>query len=283
MGLISVIVTTYNRPDSLRACLDSVAAQSDREFELVIADDGSGESTRESVLRYSAENPLAPPVTHVYQEHRGFRAGGIRNKAVARSRGDYIVFIDGDCVVFPDFIARHRKLAEPGCFVPGNRILLSREYTEEVLGNAVCLYRKSLMSFLGLFLTGKINGCAGLIRFPLGCLRLFRKTQWQKAKTCNLGLWKKDFRAVNGFDESFEGWGFEDSDLVIRMIHSGVHRKTGRHAVPVLHLWHPENDRRRHDANLRRFQDRLKNREPVFAENGFSRHVDTANTADLVE
>ncbi|MGH8553795.1 MAG: glycosyltransferase, partial [Methylococcales bacterium] len=132
MNLISVVVTTYNRPDALLACLNSLIAQSDRNFEILIADDGSGQSTRQAIERFQAEQ-LTTVIEHVYQQDRGFRAGTIRNKAVARSRGDYIVFIDGDCVVFPDFVAMHRKLAESGYFVAGNRILLSREFTEIVL------------------------------------------------------------------------------------------------------------------------------------------------------
>jgi glycosyltransferase involved in cell wall biosynthesis len=273
MNLISVIVTTYNRPDALRACLNSLAAQTDPDFEILIADDGSGESTREAILRYTAENPPAKAVLHVYQQDRGFRAGTIRNKAAAKSRGDYLVFMDGDCVVFPYFIAMHRNLAEPGYFVPGNRVLLSKEYTGEVLNKQIPLYRKSFLFFLGLFLTRKINHCLSLLRLPLFFLRRLHKTQWKKAKTCNLGLWRRDFTRVNGFDETFEGWGYEDSDLVIRLIHAGVCRKTGRHAVPVLHLWHPENDRSREACNLQRFLDRLGNPPVIFAEQGFDRHT----------
>ncbi|MGR9108927.1 MAG: glycosyltransferase family 2 protein [Gammaproteobacteria bacterium] len=283
MSLISVIVTTYNRPDALRACLDSLGAQSDQDFEILVADDGSGIATRESILHYQAENPGLKDLIHVYQEDRGFRAGTIRNRAVACSNGDYIVFMDGDCVVFPDFIANHRKLAEPGYFVPGNRILLCREYTDEVLREKILLYRKSFAFFFGLRVTGKINRSTSLIRFPLGPLRRLRKTRWQQAKTCNLGLYKKDFVTVNGFDETFEGWGYEDSDLVIRLIHAGIHRKTGRFAVPVLHLWHPENDRSRHDTNLQRFLERVANKEIISAEVGFDRHFSLRSTSPVAD
>ncbi|MGH8548988.1 MAG: glycosyltransferase family 2 protein [Methylococcales bacterium] len=280
MSRISVIVTTYNRPGALRVCLNSLALQSDPDFEILIADDGSGESTRETILRYTTENTRAKAVRHVYQEDRGFRAGTIRNKAVAKSRGDYLVFMDGDCVVFPDFIAMHRKLAESAYFVPGNRVLLSKKYTGEVLNKDIPLYQKSFLYFLGLFLTGKINHCASLVRLPLGFLRRLHTTQWKKAKTCNLGMWRNDFTRVNGFDETFEGWGYEDSDLVVRLIHAGVYRKTGRHAVPVLHLWHPDNDRSREPLNLQRFLDRLQNHQPAFAERGFNRYIGAADLDD---
>jgi predicted glycosyltransferase involved in capsule biosynthesis len=91
--------------------------------------------------------------------------------------------------------------------------------------------------------------------------------------TCNLAVWKSDFIAVNGFDEQFEGWGYEDSDLVIRLIHLGINRKEGRFAVPVLHLWHKQNDRSQHDSNYHRLMDRLK--DPLFirAEKGIDQYM----------
>lgn len=278
MNRISVIVTTYNRPDALRACLDSLTAQIDPDFEIVIADDGSGVATRETIHRYILEHGNQKAIKHVYQEDQGFRAATIRNKAVAQSSGDYLIFIDGDCMIFPDFVEMHRKLAEPGYFVPGNRILLSRDYTDRVLSTAVPLYRKSFFFFFGLYLTRRINRCTSLIRMPMGFLRRLHKTQWKKAKTCNLGLWRKDFTRINGFDESFEGWGYEDSDLVIRLIHAGVYRKMGRHAVPVLHLWHPENDRSREGLNLERFLDRLDNHERIVAEHGLDRYLEASDS-----
>lgn len=277
MSLISIIITTYNRPDALDACLKSLGAQSDQNFEILIADDGSDALTRNTIHRHNTDRSLERAVKHVYQDNHGFRAGTIRNKAVACCTGDYIIFIDGDCLAFPDFIAMHRKLAEPRYFVPGNRILISQEYTRKILEENIRLYGKSLSFFLGLFLTRKINHFASLFRLPLGFLRRTRKTTWKKAKTCNLALWRRDFTAVNGFDESFEGWGYEDSDLIIRLIHSGIYRKIGRHAVPVLHLWHPENDRTRQAINLQKFMDRLKSKQLPFAVNGFNQHINDSN------
>ena len=90
--------------------------------------------------------------------------------------------------------------------------------------------------------------------------------------TCNLAIWKKDFIAVNGFDEQFQGWGYEDSDLVIRLIHNRIKRKEGRFAVPVLHLWHKENDRSQHDENYQRLLDRLSQPNFIQAQSGFSQY-----------
>ena len=91
--------------------------------------------------------------------------------------------------------------------------------------------------------------------------------------TCNLGVWKQDFIAVNGFDELFEGWGYEDSDLVIRLIHQDIKRKEGRFAAPVLHLWHRQNDRSRHDANFQRLLQRVDNQHFIRAERGVDQYL----------
>src|SRR5262245_58906989 len=121
--LISVIVTTYNREDALDAVLAALSRQSDRAFEVVIADDGSGPSTAAVVESWRSR--VGVPLSHVWQADRGFRAAEIRNRALLVTRGGYCVFLDGDCIARPDFIATHRRLAEPGWFVTGNRVLLA--------------------------------------------------------------------------------------------------------------------------------------------------------------
>src|SRR5713226_8492952 len=129
--LISVIVTTYNREDALDAALSALSRQSDRGFEVVVADDGSGPATAGLVERWQPR--LGVPLSHVWQVDRGFRAAEIRNRAILGCRGDYCVFLDGDCIARPDFIAAHRHLAEPRWFVTGNRVLLSPVLTAAVL------------------------------------------------------------------------------------------------------------------------------------------------------
>jgi glycosyltransferase involved in cell wall biosynthesis len=271
MSLISVIVTTYNWPEALRLCLDSLFAQTDRNFEIVIADDGSRPEHREKAQGYCQDAPV--PVAYAHHEDKGFRAGTIRNKAAAKSRGEYLVFVDGDCLLKPDFISRHRRLAEAGYFVPGNRILLSQDFTNEVLAERMPIYLRRWPYFWWLRLLGRINRISALLQLPLGGLRYLQPRKWEKAMTCNLGVWKYDFLAVNGFDELFEGWGYEDSDLVIRLIHAGVRRKEGRFAVPVLHLWHPSNDRSRHDMNYRRLLERLAREDFTIAERGVAQYL----------
>src|SRR5947209_5471230 len=121
--LISVVVSTFNREDALEAVLSALSQQTDRSFDVVIADDGSGPTTATVVDRWRSR--IGVPLSHIWQADCGFRLAEIRNRAVLACNGEYCIFLDGDCLVRADFIAIHRALAEPGWFVTGNRILLS--------------------------------------------------------------------------------------------------------------------------------------------------------------
>lgn len=270
--LISVIVTTYNWPEALAGCLDSLLEQSDKDFEIIIADDGSGISTKQCIAGFLSKHPEIP-LRHIYQEDHGFRAGTIRNKAVAASSGSYILFLDGDCLVFPQFIKRHRELAETGYFVPGNRMLLSQSFTAQILKEHFPIHQQRCSYFLKQRLSGNINRILPLLHLAFQWHRHLQPQNWQKAMTCNLGVWKADFIAVNGFDELFAGWGYEDSDLVVRLIHNRVRRKEGRFALPVLHLWHKQNDRSRHDANYQRLLERVKDQSCIRALSGVDQYL----------
>lgn len=267
--LISVVVTTYNRPDALRAVLAGLVAQTDRGFEVIVADDGSRDDTRHLVESMARDAPV--PVRHVWQEDRGFRAGAARNRAAAVAAGEYLIFLDGDCIPRPDWIARHRRLAEPGWMVAGNRILLSEGFTRHVLERGEPVHAWSLGRWRLARRAGHINRTLPLTRLALGPLRKLGKSRWQRVRTCNLGLWAADFRAVNGFDERFEGWGFEDSDLAVRLLNRGVRRKEGAFATGVLHLWHREHDRRLEAKNRALLQQRIASRE-VRAAVGLDRY-----------
>jgi glycosyltransferase involved in cell wall biosynthesis len=245
--LISVIVTTYNREDALEAVLSALSRQTDRKFEVVVADDGSRPTTAALIERWKGR--LGVPLSHVWHADRGFRAAEIRNRALLAARGDYCVFLDGDCIARADFVATHRRLAERGRFVTGNRVLLSRELTAAVLREGVLPQTWNLAQWINRRAQGGVNRLAAVLRLPLGPLRKLRPRQWLGARSCNLAVWRSDLELVDGFDASFRGWGREDSDLLIRLLHSGVRRKDGRFATGVIHLWHEEEDRSQLDAN----------------------------------
>jgi len=121
---ISVIVTTYQRPVALDLTLSSLAKQKILPFEIIVADDGSSEETKKLVNAWKAKSKI--PVIHCWHQDIGFRAAEIRNKAVLLATGNYLVFLDGDCLVFPDFIEQHMQLAEENWMVIGSRILCTK-------------------------------------------------------------------------------------------------------------------------------------------------------------
>ncbi len=245
----AVIVTTYNRPDALAAVLEGYLAQAGANFELIIADDGSIDDTRSVIASYAARATF--PLRHVWQEDLGFRAAAARNRALASTAADYIIFTDGDCIPPVDFVARHCALATPDHFLSGNRILLSEAFTREILGARLPLHNWTITRWLAARMRGDINRWLPMLRLPDGAWRSSNPERWQGVKTCNLSAWRADLVRVNGLDETYSGWGLEDSDLVIRLLHAGVRHKSARFAAPVLHLWHRENDRSHLPGNQR--------------------------------
>ena len=248
--LVSIIVSTYNRPKALATVLNGLAVQTEMDFEIVVADDGSASATADVIEGY--QRRLAAPLRHVWQEDRGFRAAAARNRAVSQAQGDYLIFLDGDCIPRRHFIAAHRQLAEPGWLVAGNRVLLSEALTRQVLQQEWPVDDWSWRLWWPRWRRGEINRLFPLLALPDGCWRKLKPYRWRGARTCNLGVWRQDFERVNGFDEGYQGWGHEDADLTVRLIRAGVRRKSGQFATAVLHLWHPENNRVRLTDNERR-------------------------------
>jgi glycosyltransferase involved in cell wall biosynthesis len=259
----AVILTTYNRPDALAAVLAGYQAQRDAKFALVVADDGSTDDTRRVVDEFKARANF--PVAHVWHEDQGFRAAAIRNRAIAATHADYVVFSDGDCVPAPRFVAQHQRLAERGWFVAGNRILLSAAFTAQVLQDKIPLHERSSGAWFASWARRDINRLLPLVVLPDGALRKSSPARWEGVKTCNLAAWRDDLLRVNGLDETYSGWGLEDSDLAIRLLHAGVRHKSARFATPIFHLWHSENDRSRLAENQRLLDALIQSQRSVAA------------------
>ena len=254
---IALIITTYNRVDALAAVLEGCRVQTYRDFEVIIADDGSTPHTADLIAAWQARAPF--PIRHVWQQDIGFRAAAIRNRALAATRADYIVFIDGDCVPTPEFLATHHHLAERDWFLSGNRMMLTPDFTEKVLREKLPIHLWRRRDWLRARGQGYIERLLPLLRLPqLNVLRKCFPDRWRGAKTCNLSAWRADLLRVNGLDESYVGWGLEDSDLVIRLLRAGIKNKSARFSTPVFHLWHSENDRSYLIENQQRLQQILR-------------------------
>jgi glycosyltransferase involved in cell wall biosynthesis len=265
---ISVIVATYNRPDALDAVLRSLLHQSDADFDVLVADDGSTAQTKDLVEAWQPR--FNGRLAHVWHPDDGFRLAEIRNRAILAASGDYCIFLDGDCIARGDFVAAHRALSQPGRFVTGNRLLLSKALSERILQQKLEPERWTFADWRRARMAGEIKRLAPLLALPLGPLRnVLRANDWRGAQGCNLGIWRSDLIAVDGFEGAFASWGREDSDLLIRLMRAGIRRKDGRMATGVLHLWHAEADRSGLAANERRL-DNIRASTRIRAERGLS-------------
>ncbi|MBN2689955.1 MAG: glycosyltransferase family 2 protein [Gammaproteobacteria bacterium] len=269
---ISVIVSTYNRPEALKLVLLALNAQEgNHKFEVVVADDGSTVETK--YLIKNMRKLVNYDLKYVWHEDLGFRAASSRNKAVSISKGDYLIFLDGDCLPRNNFIKNHLKLIEKNYFVAGNRVLLSEKITRYMLAHRINIRNWPLSSWLKMRWQKNLNRFVALLDLPLAKLRKLGSNNWQKVRTCNMAVSRKDFFRVNGFDEKYQGWGYEDSDLAVRLINSNVKRKLGHYATTVIHLWHKESDRSQENKNLTRLHKRIHNK-TTLAENGISQYVE---------
>ena len=255
------MITTYNRSDALLAVLHGLSMQTDRNFEVIVADDGSKAEHRRTISESSVARALK--ATYIWHPDVGFTASRVRNRGVAAASHRYVVFLDGDCVPEVDFIARHKALAESGFFVNGSRVLLSPELTREVVaqgtsggGELVC--GRGAAYWLRQRFQGRASKLTGLLRLPDGPWRVNRRFTWKGIRSCNMGVWKTDFARIDGFDESFVGWGHEDADFVLRLHHAGVARKNGFCATEVFHLWHREASRDQESHNAKVVTERSK-------------------------
>ena len=249
--MISILLATYNWPQALKLCLESLATQTDTDFEIIIADDGSTQETKNLIERIQQTHPIS--IQHLWQEDQGFRKTAILNQAINAAHGDYLVFLDGDCIVQPDFVARHRALSQKGYLVTGSRVLLDESLTAQLLTSPSWNFKSFTEKLLSYRLSGGINKYWPLkIKLGNGSWRDYQKFVWRRIKGCNMACWKADAEAINGFDESMTGWGHEDADFVFRLQRHHIKRKSGSWSTEVLHLFHKIHDQTNAAENARR-------------------------------
>jgi len=240
---VSLIVLTYNWPQALALVLKSIGEQRLLPDEVIIADDGSMAETTSLIKCYQKKFPV--PLLHAWQADEGFRAAQARNNGVAHSQGDYLIFIDGDTILHPCFIANHLRFATVGHFTVGSRVLLSNTATQAAFrqNNFRFSWQKTpARNKLNAVYHRVLAKCyAKPVRQPIERL-IF------KVRSCNMGVWRTDFEVVNGFNQRFVGWGREDSELALRLFKKGLGMRRLKFSAIQYHLFHRENDRSRlHD------------------------------------
>jgi hypothetical protein len=262
----TLVVPTYNRPLELLLSLRSLARQSVPPGEVVVADDGSGEETRRAVRRF-AESPGCPfPIRHVWQEDIGFRKPRILNEAVRCATGDYLIFLDGDCMAHRHFVREHLRGAAPDAILGGKRVELGRELSARLLARgetATCLSFRLLLDSLS---GSTRKGEEAILLRPPFLRRLLRRDRiaddgiWG----CNFSIPRELFYRINGCDEDFLDGSIEDNDLGIRVLNSGGQVRSVRALAVVFHLWHPPSwnfGGEKYLHNRRILERRIANRE----------------------
>ena len=260
----SLIITTYNQKERLALVLDSVKELSYLPNEVLIADDGSKEDTKELIQAYQKDFPV--PLKHIWQEDKGFRLSEIRNLAIKNAKGEYIIIIDGDMILDKNFIKDHLSFAKEKTFLQGSRVLLDEKSSKDILSKkdykkAFSLSSMKRLKFLAklLYKNSKIDE------------EIFDKKELVKGvRGCNMSFFKKDCEAINGFNEDFVGWGREDSEFVARFLfNKGYFRRLKFYAL-AYHIYHDENSRTMLDANHKIYLECVKNKN-TFCKNGLEK------------
>lgn len=233
---ISVIITVYNRPEMVTACLRSLLLSTRQPDEVVVSDDGSSVGTMETMEEGFRSVPFS--VKYVRQEDQGFRLAAARNNGIRHSTGDYIVSLDCDILLLPDALEAHILCARPGRFLAGNRALLNEQESSATVKNCNLeaddlekLWHKADRSHLERVQRQFVKN-SWLRKFGLA------KRNKPKILGCHFSLFRKDIDRVNGFDERYEGWGLEDDDFCRRLYRAGIIGYSVIREARALHLWH---------------------------------------------
>ena len=233
---LSVIISTYNKPRDLSLVLHGYLEQTEKDFEIIIADDGSTEETQQMLAKFSEKHNIK--INHVWHKDQGFQKTKILNKAILQSNSNYLLFTDGDCLPRKDLVKKHIELRRDKHFLSGSYYKLNEQVSETItipiIKEQSCFNAKWLKS-KGQDVTFKINKLTSF-GFKEWFLNTFTTTKatWDG---CNVSGWKKDILAVNGFDERMQ-YGGEDRELGERLVNYGVQPIQARYSLVCVHLHH---------------------------------------------
>lgn len=258
---LSLVIAVYNRAEVLRLVLAALGRQSFGNFEVIVADDGSGLPVREVVEE--AKKLYGYPVTHLWHEDSGWRKNTMLNKAIRASKSDYLAFIDGDCLPARKFLADHWNERESGRILLGRRVEMSERWA-----NGLTMGKIRNGRFERIRLPELLDGVKGkALRLEDGVRirnKFLRRLSLRKAGRIlgsNFSLHKKDIAAINGFDEGYDGPGHgEDSDVQYRLSLIGVTGKSLRNLAIQYHVYHSRTTPS--ENSLRRFEEVRKSSDP---------------------
>lgn len=272
----TLLISTYNSENYLRLCLATVLAQTVQPDEIVIADDGSRESTAQIIREFISVSPTI--VKHIWHEDDGFRKCMILNKAIAAAEGDYIVQIDGDVLLDRHFIEDHLSIARPGYWVNGSRVLLAENVTKKMMDAhrdlpiGTKVEAKRLFNIFSMPLSSILNS------LRIRPLREYLKFRYAIKKVdhmrgCNMAFWRSDAIAINGYNEDLTFWGHEDGEFVFRLHFNGVKKQSLKMGGNVFHMYHKPSSRDNESKHLDTLE-RVKANRITRCENGIDKYIE---------
>ena len=236
---LSVIVNVYNQSKFFRLCLQSLTEQTDKDFEVIVADDGSGPEIEEVVSEFKD----CLNIKHIWQEDSGFRKALALNNAAKVAAGEKLFFIDGDIVVHPRGVGVVIEELRPGCYITSRVVRISEKLRDRIMAGKYSAQKIFSFPFLAAL---TINWLFGKTRFleyglmlPPGLAAFFQSLK--KSRQVFGGCWaicKTDFEAVNGYDNSYIGYGHEDFDIGWRLHWAGVRAKLVTNRLVMFHMYH---------------------------------------------
>jgi hypothetical protein len=235
----ALLISTYNWPEALELVLKSLEVQTVKPNEVLIADDGSTGETKLIIDAYIKQSDLL--IKHIWHKDEGFKRSEILNKAIAKTDCDYIIQLDGDCIMHPKFIEDHTTNAKHNQYLFGSRVNIQQHYLDDLF------IEKNI--YFGLFSKGIKKRTRNIHSRILGSFYKPTSVLSEKLRGCNVSFWREDFVKINGYNEAMTGWGREDSEMVVRLLNNGIVGKRLRYLAIIYHIWHHEKSRERLNIN----------------------------------
>lgn len=257
MAKATVIIPTYNRLQHLKFTISGLTRQLEPDFNVIIADDGSDADTKEYLESIKGKTPFE--FLHIWHEHKGYRKSAILNKAIAKASSDHdiIIFCDGDCIVRKDYVSQHLENLKPGSYQVGRSVQLNEDFSEQVEKFTVELEKLETITVAGYYPLVQDNKSLLAARINIDKTNIghmLSVVNPNSLQGSNFSTYKRDLVKVNGFDEDYDGYGFEDLDLGYRLQNLGVRPINLMQQAINFHFAHtpPEHDQEKNQLNLLR-------------------------------